>query len=73
MDKEDLCVAKLCAFRPKDQNFVQALIQEHLVDPVVITDRLGTVDDRYTSAIENATRWLAYQVNRGSGRHDGPA
>lgn len=49
LDKEDLCVAKLCAFRPKDQKFVQALIQEHLVDPVVITDRLGTVDARYTA------------------------
>jgi hypothetical protein len=65
LDKEDLCVAKLCAFRPKDQNFVQALIQEHLVDPVVITDRLGTVNARYTSAIETATRWLAYQIDHG--------
>jgi hypothetical protein len=25
LDKEDLCVAKLCAFREKDQNFVAAL------------------------------------------------
>ncbi len=65
LDKEDLCVAKLCAFRPKDQNFVQALIQEHLVNPILITDRLGTVDARYTSAIETATRWLAYQIDHG--------
>ena len=43
----------------------QALIQEHLVDPAVITDRLGTVNARYTSAIETATRWLAYQIDRG--------
>lgn len=27
LDKEDLCVAKLCAFREKDQNFVDALIK----------------------------------------------
>jgi hypothetical protein len=71
LDKEDLCVAKLCAFRSKDQNFVQALIQEHLVDPVVITDRLATVDGRYTSAVVNATRWLAYQVDLGKGRAGG--
>lgn len=65
LNKEDLCVAKLCAFRPKDQNFVRALIQERLVDPIVITHRLGTVDAQYTSAIETATRWLAYQIDHG--------
>jgi hypothetical protein len=26
LDKEDLCVAKLCAFREKDRNFVAALV-----------------------------------------------
>jgi hypothetical protein len=29
---EDLCVAKLCAFREKDQNFVAALVRSALVD-----------------------------------------
>ncbi|HTQ19975.1 MAG TPA: hypothetical protein VML93_22190, partial [Mycobacterium sp.] len=65
LDEEDLCVAKLYAFRAKDQNFVQALIQEHLVDPIVIIDRLGTVNARYTSAIETATRGLAHQIDHG--------
>jgi hypothetical protein len=32
LDKEDLCVAKLCAFREKDRNFVDALIANGLVD-----------------------------------------
>ena len=32
LDKEDLCVAKLCAFREKDQNFVAALVRSALVD-----------------------------------------
>ena len=27
LDKEDLCVAKLCAFREKDRNFVAALLE----------------------------------------------
>ncbi len=32
LDKEDLCVAKLCALREKDQNFVAALMEAHLID-----------------------------------------
>src|SRR5262249_49324083 len=32
LDKEDLCVAKLCALREKDQNFVAALIDAGLVN-----------------------------------------
>ena len=32
LDKEDLCVAKLCAFREKDRDFVMALIEASLVD-----------------------------------------
>jgi hypothetical protein len=32
LDKEDLCVAKLCAFREKDRNFVAALLEAGLVD-----------------------------------------
>jgi hypothetical protein len=30
LDKEDLCVAKLCAFREKDQNFIAALLRSAL-------------------------------------------
>lgn len=65
LDKEDLCVAKLCAFRPKDRDFVDALLQEQLVDLAVIADRLTTVDPRYTSAINNAASWLQYRANGG--------
>jgi hypothetical protein len=36
VDKEDLCVAKLCALREKDQNFVAALLDASLVDADVI-------------------------------------
>lgn len=64
LDKEDLCVAKLCAFRPKDRNFVDALLQEQLVDPNVIAERLPTVDSRYSSAVTTATRWLEYRINQ---------
>ena len=57
LDKEDLCVAKLCAFREKDRNFVAALVSAGLVDAAVIASRLPTVPDRYS--VERALGWLA--------------
>jgi hypothetical protein len=32
LDREDLCVAKLTAFREKDRNFVAVLVKAGLVD-----------------------------------------
>lgn len=58
LDKEDLCVAKLCAFRDKDRDFVRALIDADLVDRHVITERLTTMSDHHRAAAANATRWL---------------
>lgn len=62
LDKEDLCVAKLCALREKDQNFVDALITAALVDPGVVASRLSTVPERCRSAAERASRWLAHRM-----------
>lgn len=59
IDKEDLCVAKLCAFREKDQNFVAALLDAGLVDSGVIAERLPMVPGRYRSAVECALSWIA--------------
>ena len=59
LDKEDLCVAKLCAFREKDQNFVGALLDAKLVDAEVITRRLATVPAQHLPATERALAWLA--------------
>ena len=58
LDKEDLCVAKVCAFREKDQNFVAALVRSGLVDRETILTRLATVDERYRRAAERAGSWL---------------
>lgn len=58
LDKEDLCVAKLCAFREKDQNFVAALVRSALVSRQTILTRLATVDERYRGAAERAGSWL---------------
>lgn len=64
LDKEDLCVAKLCAFREKDQNFVGALITAQLVDLAIIAARLTTVPQRYRTATQRAANWLAHQAKR---------
>jgi len=58
LDKEDLCVAKLCAFREKDQNFVAALLESGLVAPDVIVERLSTAPARYKPATERALGWI---------------
>ncbi len=59
LDKEDLCIAKLCAFRKKDQNFVAALLNAGLVDAEVIAKRLREVPERHHSSAERALAWLA--------------
>lgn len=58
LDEEDLCVAKLCAFREKDRNFVRALLDAHLVDRDIIDQRLDTVPDSRRDAAQAARRWL---------------
>lgn len=62
LDKEDLCVAKLCALREKDQNFVSALLRAGLVDPKVISARLRTVPERYQLNAERAIEWLTAET-----------
>lgn len=59
LDKEDLCVAKLCALREKDRNFVAALLSAGLVDSEVIARRLKTVPEPYRPGAERALNWLA--------------
>jgi len=58
LDKEDLCVAKLCALREKDQNFVAALLDAGLVDSDLIATRLNSVPDRFEANAARATDWL---------------
>jgi len=58
LDKEDLCVAKLCAFREKDRNFVAALLVAGLVDEGVIHERLSCVEERRRPDADRAVAWL---------------
>ena len=64
LDKEDLCVAKLCAFREKDQNFVAALVGAALVERETVLSRPAAVHERYRPAAKVATDWLfSLQIN----------
>ena len=58
LDKEDLCVAKVCAFREKDRNFVAALLEAGLVDAGVILERLLSVEERRRPDADRAVAWL---------------
>ncbi len=63
LDKEDLCVAKLCALREKDRNFVAALLDSRLVDGHIIAARLYTLPDKHTDAAQRARSWLASRTS----------
>lgn len=58
LDKEDLCVSKLCAFREKDRNFVAALLDADLVDAEVIASRMPSVPREHLPTTERALAWL---------------
>ena len=59
LDKEDLCVAKLCALREKDVAFVGALLDAGLVSVHTIRERLEQVPAEQREAAERAITWLA--------------
>ncbi len=58
LNKEDLCVAKLCSLREKNQKFVAALLDVGLVDAEVIAARLTTVSEPFRPGAERAQQWL---------------
>lgn len=51
-------MAKLCAFREKDQNFVAALLNARLVEVNIIAARLPTVENRYLESAKRASSWI---------------
>lgn len=43
LEAHDLAASKLAAFREKDREFVAILLQERLIDPQVLLDRVATL------------------------------
>jgi hypothetical protein len=68
LDREDLCVAKLCAHRDKDMNFVAALLDADLVAADTIEARLSTVAPEHEAAVDAATKWVeSWRASRPGG------
>jgi len=57
MERHDLAIAKLCAGRDKDREFVAGLVQANLVDKVLLEERLKAVEAP-TQVIELASQRL---------------
>jgi hypothetical protein len=64
LSAEDVCVAKLCALREKDRNFVGALLDANLVDTADILKLLGDVPEQHAAHAERARTWLSPWFNR---------
>lgn len=59
LSAEDVCVAKLCALREKDRNFVGALLDSGLVDAADIVKLLTDVPEPHSASAERARVWLS--------------
>lgn len=83
LDPHDLCAAKLMAGRPKDFEFVRALIDGRFINPVLLAERVASIDvhavvsdDQTPEELgyrqrESAT-WLANFANQRDSRPEGP-
>lgn len=59
LDPHDCVMSKLLAGREKDFAFAAALIREHLIDPVILSDRVALLDDVHPVAEERVIGWLS--------------
>lgn len=57
-EANDLCVSKLCAFREKDRDFVEALLRAGIVDAGTLLARISTVPGIHPIALDRAIGWL---------------
>lgn len=59
LDRHDLAISKLAAFRDKDREFVRALMEHGLVEPDTIRERLALLHDRAPPVVvERISSWL---------------
>ncbi|MFZ2240432.1 MAG: DUF6036 family nucleotidyltransferase [Gordonia amarae] len=58
LDPNDLCVAKLAAFREKDSQFVAALIASRKIDARTVLARMELVPSKYSARCDRARDWL---------------
>ncbi len=58
LERHDLCVAKLCAFREKDRNFVAALLRARLVERGELVDRMTQLPAEFSEPAAQVGAWL---------------
>ncbi|RMI12709.1 DUF6036 family nucleotidyltransferase [Cellulomonas triticagri] len=58
LERHDLAVAKLAAFREKDLEFVAALIRARLLDPALVLERLADTPDVSAPHRRRVTSWV---------------
>jgi hypothetical protein len=63
LSAEDVCVAKLCALREKDRNFVGALLDAALVDAADLVKLLADVPEPHSASANRARAWLSPWVS----------
>ncbi|WP_131745870.1 DUF6036 family nucleotidyltransferase [Frankia sp. Cppng1_Ct_nod] len=63
LDPHDCVVSKLIAGRPKDFAFADALVQERLVDPAILFDRVETTD-AHPAVVQRIRAWAAGHMNQ---------
>jgi hypothetical protein len=56
-------VAKLCALREKDRNFVGALLDAGLVDAADLVKLLADVPEPHSASADRARAWLSPWVS----------
>ena len=62
LDPYDLCASKACAMRDKDRNFIRALVDAGIVDPLILIERLTHISD--ATRAEPAIAWVSSLVRR---------
>lgn len=80
LDPHDLCAAKLMAHRPKDFEFVRALIDARLINPDLLAERVASIDvyavvsDQTPDELDERQRlsatWIANAAKQNSGAPD---
>ena len=57
LEPHDLWISKAVAGRPKDYAYCKALIRTGIVDPMVLSERLATID-AHELKVETAASWI---------------
>jgi hypothetical protein len=70
LDPNDLAVAKLIAHRPKYTIFVHILLEDKLIDPEIVKQRLETVSSITSERISTLKNWIDIHLADNTNKKD---